>query len=211
MIVTTHQLDLLPYSGFWFKMAKADLFDLKNYDQFQGRGYQRRVPMRGKWASIPVVGCSSRSRICDVRIRSDEARKVLSSVITGRYRGSRNWDTVGAALLQMVDEARTEQLWQFNLTLLLGIRSLLGIATPVAVGLPREGRGSVGLVSVLRRYNADVYLAGTGGQAYMGDCAELRAAGIEVQWSTQKPVTGDSIVSVLMDYDDPPSIVLAER
>ena len=102
MIVTTHQADLLPYSGFWFKMAKADLFDLKIYDQFQARGYQRRVPMRGSWASIPVVGSPTRARICDVRIRPDEARQVLSDHIVGRYRGARNWEPMGKALLEMI-------------------------------------------------------------------------------------------------------------
>ena len=210
MIVTTHQADLLPYSGFWFKMAKADLFDLKIYDQFQARGYQRRVAMRGNWASIPVVGSPSRARICDVRIRPDEARRVLTDLIVGRYRDARNWHFMGKTLLDMVDGIQTEHLWQFNLSLILGVRELLGISTPVAIGLPPEGRGSVGLVSVLRRYNADAYLAGTGGRAYMGDCEEFRDAGIEVLWSNHAPVTGDSIVSVLMDYDDPLSVVLAE-
>lgn len=211
MIVATHQVDLLPYSGFWFKMAKADLFDLKIYDQFQARGYQRRVAMRGKWASIPVVGNPTRDRICDVRIRPGEANQALKDVITGRYRGSRNWDRVGKQLLEMIDEIRTEHLWQFNLSLLLGVREMLGITTPISIAVPPEGRGSVGLVSVLRRYDCDTYLAGTGGRNYMGDCAEFTAEGIAVQWSTHKPATGDSIVSVLMDYDDPMSVVLAEE
>lgn len=210
MIVTTHQADLLPYSGFWFKMAKADLFDLKIYDQFQARGYQRRVPMRGTWASIPVVGSPSRARICDVRIRPAEARQVLSDHIVGRYRGARNWEPMGKALLEMIAEIDTEHLWQFNLSLLLGVRELLGIETPIAIGLPPEGRGNEGLVSMLRRYKADTYLAGVGGRAYMGDCAEFAAAGIGVVWSTHQPVTGDSIVSVLLDHDDPMAVVLAE-
>ncbi len=211
MMVTTHQADLLPYSGFWFKMAKADLFDLKIYDQFQARGYQRRVPMRGKWASIPVVGNPTRARICDVRIRPDEARVALKNLLVGRYSDARNWHFMGKAIIEMIDGISTEHLWQFNLSLILGVRELLGITTPIAIGLPPEGRGSVGLVSVLRRYNAETYLAGTGGRAYMGDCEEFREAGIEVQWSNHNPVTGDSIVSVLMDYDDPLSVVLAEQ
>ena len=33
-IYAAHQPDLLPYSGFWYKMAKADVFDLKIWDQF---------------------------------------------------------------------------------------------------------------------------------------------------------------------------------
>lgn len=209
MIVATHQADLLPYTGFWFKMANADFFDLKIYDQFQARGYQRRVLMRGKWASIPVIGNPTRARICDVRIHPEEARDSLTNLIRGRYRGSRNWDAVGEPLLQMVREIHTDRLWQFNLSLLLGVRDLLGITTPVAISVPPEGRGSAGLVSVLRNYGASTYLAGPGGQVYMGDCEEFRRAGIAVQWSAHRPPTGDSIVSVLMDHDDPTAAVLA--
>jgi hypothetical protein len=117
---------------------------------------------------------------------------------------------MGPALLAMIEEIRTEHLWQFNLQLLLGVRELLGITTPVSIAVPPEGRGSTGLVSVLRRYGADTYLAGPGGRAYMGDCAEFTAAGIAVRWSSHRPVTGDSIVSVLMDHDDPLAVVLAE-
>lgn len=211
MIVASHQADLLPWSGFWFKMAKSDIFDLKIYDQFQARGRQRRVMMRDKWASVPVVGNPTRERICDVKIRPEEAREALKNQIAGRYRGSRNWDPMGKTLLEMIDDITTEYLWQFNLSLLLGVRDLLGITTPISIAVPTEGRGSVGLVSVLRRYKPDVYLAGTGARAYMGDCAEFHEAGIDVLWSTHKPVTGDSIVSVLMDCDDPLAVVLAEE
>jgi hypothetical protein len=192
-------------------MAKADLFDLKIYDQFQARGTQRRVTMRGTWASVPVVGNPNRVRICDVRIRPEEAGQALVDHITGRYRGARNWHVMGKTLLSMIEDIRTEHLWQFNLSLLLGVREILGITTPICIGVPPEGRGADGLLSVVKRYGADVYLAGTGSRAYMGDCAAFHEAGIEVRWSTHAPVTGDSIVSVLMDYDDPRAVVLAEH
>jgi hypothetical protein len=208
MIVVSHQPDLLPYSGFWFKMHQADLFDLKVFDQFQARGYQRRVKMRGSWASIPVVGSPSRVPITHARIRPDEARVVLADHVAGRYRSARHWDDVGPALLDLIDRTRTTHLWQFNLELILGVRAMLGITTPLSIALPPEARGSRGLVGVLRQYGADTYLAGQGGRAYMGDCEEFRSAGIEVVWSAHSPVTGDSIVTVLMDYDDPMDVVL---
>ena len=56
MKVTIHQPDLLPYSGFWFKMATCDAFVLSVHDQFQKHGYQRRVKMRDAWCSHQLVG-----------------------------------------------------------------------------------------------------------------------------------------------------------
>ncbi len=209
MIVGGHQADLLPYSGFWHKMAVSDVFDLKIYDQFQVRGYQRRVQMRETWASVPVVGNPRRARICDVRIVPEVARNELRNLLTGRYQGARHWDTWGPALLDLVESNGSEQLWQFNLHLILGVRDMLGIGTPVAIAPAPRGRKNEGLVDVMRRYGADTYLAGTGGRAYMGECEEFHDAGISVQWSAHRPVTGDSVVTLLMDYDDPLERVLA--
>ena len=211
MIVTCHQPDLLPYSGFWYKMAKADLFDVKLFDQFQERGFQRRVKMRDKWASIPVLGRTWRASILDVRIDAESARAALINNIRGRYRGAPYWNRYGATIIDMVAETNTDRLWQFNLALILGVRDLLGITTPLAISAPLNARGAAGLVSMLRRYDTTTYLSGTGGRAYMGDCREFTAAGIDVLFSPHQPVTGDSILSVVMDYAEPMEIVLAER
>lgn len=209
MIVGTHQADLLPYSGFWHKMAIVDVFDLKIYDQFQASGYQRRVLMRGRWASVPLVGNPRRSRICDVEIVPKTAHDALADLVVGRYRGARHWAEFGPQVLRILDRNRSAYLWEFNLNLILGVRELLGIGTPVAIAPPPRGHKSEGLVDVLQRYGADTYLAGTGGRAYMGDCHEFREAGIGIRWSDHAPSTGDSILTLLMDHDDPMAEVMA--
>lgn len=209
MIVAGHQADLFPYSGFWFKMAHADVFDLKIYDQFQARGYQRRVLMRGTWASVPVIGDPRRCRIRDVRIDPDLARMTLRDHVLGRYRGSRHWDRYGPEVLRMLDESCSDLLWHLNLTLILGIRDLLGITTPVAISPAPSGRGSAGLVSMLGSYGATTYLSGTGGRSYMGDCREFAEAGIRVVWSDHRAQTSDSVLTLLMDHDDPMEAILA--
>jgi len=55
-LVSIHQPDLLPYSGFWFKTAVSDVFVVARHDQFQKHGYQRRVAMRESWVSHQLVG-----------------------------------------------------------------------------------------------------------------------------------------------------------
>src|SRR5665811_1484312 len=105
----------------------------------------------------------------------------------------------------------TEHLWQFNFQLILGIRELLDIKTPISIARPPVGRGETGLASIMKQYHATTYLSGTGGRAYKGDCEEFHNAGIDIAWSTHQPVTGDSILSVLMDYDDPMAVVMSEQ
>jgi hypothetical protein len=211
MIVACHQADLLPYSGFWYKMAKADVFDLRIFDPIQARGFQRRVMMRGRWASIPIIGGSSDLLISEARILPVETRDVLRAHVIERYREAKHWSRLGPHILDMINEAHTEHLWQFNLHLILGIRELLDITTPVSIGRPAVGSGGAGLASILKQYNASTYLSGTTGRAYMGDDEAYQDAGIDIRWSAHRPVTGDSILSILMDYDDPMSVVMAEE
>src|SRR5674476_1110039 len=104
-------------------------------------------------------------------------------------------------------------------------RAFMAVQFPVDSGYPRtarhqdahfdrpapRGRGETGLASIMKQYHATTYLSGTGGRAYKGDCEEFHNAGIDIAWSTHQPVTGDSILSVLMDYDDPMAVVMSEQ
>ncbi|MRJ76469.1 hypothetical protein GEV29_07980 [Aeromicrobium sp. SMF47] len=211
MIIAGHQADLLPYSGFWYKMAKADLFDLRIFDPIHPRGFQRRVMMRGRWASIPIVAGPAGSLISEARILPRETREVLTSVVTERYGDAKHWSRHGPAILDMIDDIHTEHLWQLNLQLILGIRELLDIRTPVSIARPPSGRGAAGLMSVMEQYNATSYLSGTAGRAYVDADEGYQDGGLEITWSAHRAVTGDSILSVLMDYDDPMAVVMAEE
>ena len=211
MILSSHQPDLLPYSGFWYKVARSDVFDLKIYDQFVDRGYQRRVKMRDQWVSVPIRKGASLSPIKEARIDAGEAREVLTKAVLGRYRSARYWDERGPAVLDLIGSISTDKLWVFNHELILGMRDLLGIATPISIAVPAVGRRSPGVISVLKRYPGPItYLSGTGARAYMGDCREFTEAGIEVEFSRHHAVTGDSILSVFLDYGEPMRVVLAE-
>lgn len=211
MIVAAHQADLLPRSEFWYKMAKADLFDLRIFDPLHPRGSQRRVMMRGRWASIPIIASPVGTLICEARVVPEEIRDVLRTVVTERYRDAEHWSRHGPAVLAMIDDIHTEHLWQLNLQLILGIRELLGITTPVAIGARPRGRGAADLLSVMRQYSATSYLSGTEGRAYVDHDESYRDSGLQITWSTHRPVTGDSILSVLMDHDDPMAVVTAEE
>lgn len=211
MIVSGHQPDLLPYSGFFYKMATSSVMDLKLDDQFLRSGYQRRVRMRGAWVTVPTRHCPTRTRIRDVRIDAVEGPRTLARAIHGRYAGSRFYKQRAPEILDRLAESHTDRLWQLNVDLLLAVRDLLGIRTPLGIGPAAVGAKSDGIVSILREYGATAYLSGTGAREYMGDCHEFRQAGIEVLWSKHRAVTGDSILSVLFDYSDPLEVVLQEE
>jgi hypothetical protein len=211
MIISAHQPNFLPNSRFWWKLANSDILDLRYRAQFTVKGYQRRVTMRENWCSLPLEGNPRYEPINEIRLKPTAREEVIKTII-GRYRGSRHFKTRGQDLLDKIETLDTPFLWEFNLALLLYVRDVLGISTPMALGVESVGGKAEGCLSLLRAYpQATTYLSGTGARAYMGDTTIFDEAGIKVQWANHDPVTDDSIVSVLVDYDNPLDIVMREK
>jgi len=124
--------------------------------------------------------------------------------------GGCDWQHASPALQLSI---KTDLLWEFNFRLILLVRDLLGIETPLTFSRPAAPglRGSDGIVSVIQAFRGPMeYFSGVGARSYMGDCHEFAEAGIPVIWSRHKPPTGDSILTILFDHDDPLGVVLSE-
>lgn len=206
MRLAAHQPDLLPWTGVWHKMARCEVFDVAIFDQFQSRGYQRRVMMRGSWASWRLLGKPSLCPITQVRLAPD-AGLVLWETIAGRYRGARHWtaheEWLRGAVLSAAD---TGLLWMANLDLLLAVRDRLGIETPLAIGRKPKGAGVAGLYDLCEQYGATSYLSGTGATAYLDEWD----SDVDLLWSTHAPRHGESVLTTLMDSNDPLAEILEE-
>jgi hypothetical protein len=212
MIIAMHQVNFLPNSRFWYKAATADIMDLRYRAQFTEKGYQRRVKMRDAWCSLPLIGKPRFEPINEVRINCDQAKVILRKTMHGRYSGSKHYKTRGLALVEFAQTIETGYMWEWNLELLLFVRDMLGIDTPFALGVDTIGDKAEGVLSAMRAYpQADTYLSGTGARAYMGDTTIFEEAGITVRWSNHDAVTNDSIVTLLMDYDNPIELVMREK
>jgi hypothetical protein len=214
MIVTAHQPTFLPYSGFWYKLAKADVMDLRYRAQFvQKPGYERRVQMREHWCTLPLIGNPRFERICEVRLDGPTAVDVVRKTIIGRYASAAYFKQRGPELLDRLEPlGDCEFLWHWNLELLLAVRDMLGITTPFSLGVDTVGRKADGVLSLLRAYpQADTFLSGRGALKYMENTSIFDEAGIKVEWSRHRVTTYDSVLSVLMDHADPMDIVLMEE
>lgn len=212
MIISAHQPNFLPNSRFWWKLANSDILDLRYRAQFTVKGYQRRVLMRGNWCTLVLEGKPRYEPINEVRIQLGETKQSLTNVITGRYRDSRWFKPRGQDLIDKIQSIETGYMWEFNVELLLYVRDVLGITTPFALGVDAIGGKAEGTLSLLRAYpQATTYLSGEGARKYMADTAIFEEAGIKVRWANHDPITDDSIVSVLMDYEHPLDIVMREK
>ena len=177
MKVTIHQPDLLPYSGFWFKMATCDPFILSVHDQFQKHGYQRRVTMRDAWCSHQLVGKPSLVPINTVEVAEGWQQRIVD-VIRGRYAGVAPLrHPRHRARRRILEPARAACSHEVNIAMIEVVRDMLGIDTPLDVTAPPvEGGDADRLIEQVTMVGGSSYLAGQGGRAYMGEDAEKRSS-----------------------------------
>lgn len=204
MTLASHQPDLFPYSGFFFKMWLCDKFDVAVHDQFQKSGYQRRVLMNGSWASLPVVKAPTDTPINEIRLAKGAA-KVLRDIVIGRYRHSPYWKERQEMVLGWIDAAPDVMLSEFNMYLILKVKDYLRIPAPLRTAHPPEGKKLDGILHLCQQYSATQYISGAGGRAYMGDDPHLamREAGTELLWASHNAWTSESILTNIFHRAEP--------
>lgn len=208
MRVAIHQPDLLPWSGFWFKMINSDRFVLAVHDQLQKHWVQRRVKMRDTWVTLPLVGKPHLVPINTVEVKPGWQEHLANS-IRGRYVGARHWKTRGPDLIERIAAVEGSNLADINIALMEVVRELLGITTELVITDPPKEAGLERVLEVLQDVGATSYLSGTGARDYIREEGQARfdELGIDLVWSDHEKTTGDSIVTLFMDYDDPMEII----
>ena len=208
MKVAIHQPDLLPWPGFWFKLLHSDRFVLAVHDQLQKHWVQRRVRMRETWVTLSLETRPHLIPINTVRVKPGWQDHLVDS-ITGRYRNARFWRERGPAVLDVVTSVRGDNLAEINHALILGMRDYLGITTEVVVTEPPSAAGADRVLEQLQMVGATSYLSGTGAKDYLDAAARERFAdaGIDLVWSDHLKTTGDSVITPIMDAEDPMSVV----
>ena len=206
--VAIHQPDLLPWSGFWFKMANVDRFVIAHHDQLQKHWVQRRVMMRETWVTLPLVGKPHLVPINTVEVKDGWQQHLVDS-IRGRYVGAPHWKDRGSEVIDRITAVEGTNLADINVALIESFREWLGITTEVVLSPEPENAGLERVLEVLQGVGATSYLSGTGARDYIRDEGQRHfdELGIDLVWSDHEKTTGDSIVTVLMDYDDPMDVI----
>lgn len=212
MRVTIHQPDLLPYSGFWYKMAVSDAFIISKHDQFQKHGYQRRVKMRDQWCSHQLDGKPALVPITEVLVKEGWQERITNT-IRGRYTGSKMFKTRGQELIERINGAEGTHLDEVNLSMIEIVKDMLGLETPLLFTDPPQEAATDRLIEQVKAVGGDEYYAGAGGKAYMVEDPEAYFAdhGLKLTWSDHEHVTGDSVVTLLMDMEDPMPAIMSHH
>ncbi|MDO5285227.1 MAG: WbqC family protein [Actinomycetia bacterium] len=190
MIVTIHQPNFAPWTGFFDKMRQADVFVLLDTVPFSKGSYGNRVQIQGgTWLTVPVLTKGRSGQLtCDVETnetrpwRSDHLKTIQS-----RYARAPHLADV-LSLLEATYEAQQTRLADLCCDLLQRTVDYLGWSTPLVRASTLAARGSSGqlLADIVAELGGDTYLSGPSGRTYL-DESLFTGRGIGVSYHSFTP------------------------
>lgn len=216
MIVAAHQPNYLPWAGYFYKMARCDVFVLLDSVQYSRTSYTARCSIkqsdgRASWLSVPVLKKGryfqnvNQVAIDDQKPWQSEHLKTLESFYSrAPHFKEYFW------LMELVYRQKWENLSQLNRAVIIKLAEHLGIKAKIAnlSELETVGKSTEMLVSLCRGLKATEYLSGTGGRNYL-DQEKFQQAGIDLAYAKYQPrpysqpwgefVAGLSIADVLFN------------
>lgn len=171
MKVAIHQPNFIPWRPFFAKMLAVDCFVVLTRCQFNREHYQHRFKYQDRWYTMGV-----------------EKPKHADLILNKRYFNPvKDWQAIKMRLPQFkpwfeqFDAHIGPELWLTNFVIIRMIAEQLGIKTEIIVDPIPSCTGTDRLVEICRALNADTYLAGRSGAAYM-DLEKFKQAGIKVEF-----------------------------
>jgi len=184
MIAAVHQPQYLPWLGYLDKLDRADIFVILSTVQYKKNEYQNRNRIKTaqgwQWLTVPVR-YRFPQRIDEVTVNNDVnwRHKHRQALITNYARSP--YFEAHLPFLDKLYGQNWDRLADLNVRTVLNLMDALGITSPVRQAsewtLSEDPTGR--LVDICRRTEADTYLSGSGGQAYL-DLKQFDDAGIHV-------------------------------
>ncbi|MDO5093745.1 MAG: WbqC family protein [Propionibacteriaceae bacterium] len=193
MIVTIHQPNFAPWTGYFDKMTKADVFVLLDTVPFTKGGYQNRVKIKGvngpQWLTVPVQTKGKLGQLTkevetnDLKDWRGDHIKTLKTLY-GRSPGYAE----AAQALEGSYALPTSNLSELCIDLITRLRDHYQIPTRLVRSseLAATGSSSELLANIVAELGGDVYLSGPSGRNYL-DPAVFDAQGIAVDYHTFTP------------------------
>jgi len=177
MILSAHQLEYLPYLGFFYKMAKADTFVLADHLQFSKKDFLNRNRIRTNssiqgwdWLTVPVLmSGKGYQKINEIEIDNSTpwARKHWQ-LIYFNYKKTPFFDRYSSFFEELYSK-KWQKLIDLNENIIYYIKKELGIETPIIKSSQydfKRGKNDL-IIELCKKFKADTYLSGTGGKNYM--------------------------------------------
>lgn len=188
MVVSIHQPNYLPWSGFFHKMSKSDTFVLLDNVSYTKNGFQNRTRIRtlqgASWLTVPVLSKGRfRQLTSEVEIdnRTDWRKKHWLSLQT-HYGGAPYFHLYSGWLEGLYCKSWV-RLVELNTALIQYLAEQLGIQAVLILAskLGCSGKGTQLLLNICQTMKGDVYLAGPSGRSYL-EQEKFLEAGVSVRF-----------------------------
>ena len=218
-VLAIHQPDFLPYSGFFYKLAKSDYFLIGDYYAYSDNGYIQRVKLGDEWLTEMVIdkkNITLDTPISKIEVDAGVTYQRILSAIDKHLKDAPHYKRVKKMIVSWGKDYGYgfARLTDLNTSLIQAVCAEIGIPTRGKLNWllykkPDLHKGDL-IVDIMKRtYPETSYLSGAGGKGYIG--TEFEDAGIPLEYSKHKAKYSGSILEVIAYEDDPLSVVLAEE
>ncbi len=229
MIVAIHQPNFLPWPGYFYKLARADVFVFLDNAQYIKESFINRnrikTPSGAQWLTVPV--CSSGKPVQTIQevqmVPAARWRRKHLHLLEAYYRRAPHFKEIYGMLESQYAAVDSHTLLaDFNISMTRAVSSYLDL-NPILIrarDLDAGGTSTERLVNICRELGADCYLAGGGAVKYQDD-QQFASAGIGVEYSDFRPepysqpggafLGGLSIVDALMNCGKSAKALLSTR
>lgn len=206
MIVTIHQPEHLPWTGYFHKMAMADIYVFLDSVQFKKNNWQNRnriVTRTGEaqWLTVPVkIKGHLSSTIEKTEINNDEdwRRKYIGRLVSA-YEKHPYYTLLAPGLIDVISKNHTH-IADLNIEVIKYFMMHLELSTPLVRSsrIPNlnDLKGTELLVEICKSLGAKKYISGPEGKKYM-DLSLFHNEGIQVDFHTFSPPSYESTHFIL--------------
>jgi len=175
MVISIHQPNYIPWIGYFYKIAKSDVFVFLDDVQYEKNGFTDRnrikTPQGELYLKIPVQIENHLQKINQTSIREALGwrEKHLKS-IDMNYRKSKYYQEI-FPLVEDILSVTGSNLAEFNSQVVSKILKVLDINTPciIAHELNISATGTMRLVEIVKQLGGSTYLSGKGGSKYQDE------------------------------------------
>lgn len=191
MIVAIHQPQYMAWSGYFHKIARADLFVVLDDVQFKKNEWQHRNRIRTsqgwQWLSVPNR-YRFPQKINEVAVNNEiDWRAKHRHSLEAAYGKAPFFDEYWRDFESFYSESWND-LASLNIASVKLLCRFLGIATAIETSSCHgfDGTSTERLVNICRYFKADMYLSGSGGTEYLDENMFSRA-GVRVGYQEFVP------------------------
>lgn len=195
MKIAIHQPEFMPWLGFFYKMALADLYVVFDHVQFKKRYFENRNRIVSPKKEIfyiiaPVISKGRHTQaIKDTEFDNTQNwKEVLLKKIKHFYSKALHFDRYYNDLHSLINEKEHVRLIDFNMDIINFFRKHLGISTPMVFSSQmevEEYKGSDLILQICLVNKAEVYLCGSSGRDYL-KVEDFSKRGIRIDWLDYK-------------------------